>query len=149
MGYEGPARLLLLLVCSIAATQLWAQPPGPEEGGPPDPKLPERMSKFIQENMEMTPAEREKFDPVFKQYMKDFARVHRENRGDRLVMQQQVIELRLKYRKDFRQLFNEKRADRIFFEEDRFRQEVSRMIRERRRERGGPPPPPGGRRRFQ
>ena len=142
-------RLLLLLVWSIAATQLWAQPPGPEEGGPPDPKLPERMSKYIQENMEMTPAERDKFDPVFKQYMKDFAKVHRDNRGDRLVMQQQVIELRLKYRKDFRQLFNEKRADRIFFEEDRFRQEVSRMIRERRRERSGPPPPPGGRRRFQ
>ena len=142
-------RLLLLLVWSISATQLWAQPPGPEAGGPPDPKLPERMSKYIQENMEMTPAERDKFDPVFKQYMKDFAKVHRDNRGDRLVMQQQVIELRLKYRKDFRQLFNEKRADRIFFEEDRFRQEVSRMIRERRRERGGPPPPPGGRRRFQ
>jgi len=140
-------RLLFLLFWSITATQLWAQPPGPEEGGPPDPKLPERMSKFIQANMEMTPAEREKFDPVFKQYMKDFAKVHRDNRDDRLVMQQQVIELRLKYRKDFRQLFNEKRADRIFFEEDRFRQEVSRMIRERRRERGGPPP--GGRRRFQ
>ncbi len=99
----------------------------------------------------MTPAEREKFDPVFKQYMKDFAKVHRENRGDRLVMQQQVIELRLKYRKDFRQLFNEKRADRIFFEEDRFRQEVSRMIRDRRRGRGEdpPPPPPEGRRRRQ
>lgn len=142
-------RLLLLLFWLIAATQLWAQPPGPEEGGPPDPKLPERMSKYIQENMEMTPAERDKFDPVFKKYMKDFAKVHRDNRGDRLVMQQQVIELRLKYRKDFRQLFNEKRADRIFFEEDRFRQEVSRMIRERRCERSGPPPPPGGRRRFQ
>ncbi len=142
-------RLLFLLFWSIAATQLWAQPPGPEEGGPPDPKLPERMSKFIQANMEMTPAERDKFDPVFKQYMKDFAKVHRENRGDRLVMQQQVIELRLKYRKDFRQLFNEKRADRIFFEEDRFRHEVSRMIRDRRRERSGPPPPPEGRRRFQ
>ena len=145
-------RLLFILIGTmITAATLWAQPPGPEEGGPPDPKLPERMSKFIQENMEMTPAEREKFDPVFKQYMKDFAKVHRDNRGDRLVMQQQVIELRLKYRKDFRQLFNEKRADRIFFEEDRFRQEVSRMIRERRRDRAGhpPPPPPEGRRRYQ
>lgn len=144
-------RLIFLLVCSIAATPLWAQPPGPEEGGPPDPKLPERMSIYIQNNLEMTPAEREKFDPTFKKYMKDFAKVHRENREDRLVMQQQMIELRLKYRKDLRQLFGEKKADRIFLEEDRFRQEVSRMIRERRRQREEPPPPPpgGGRRRFQ
>lgn len=143
--------LLFLLFWSITATQLWAQPPGPpEEGGPPDPKLPQRMSLYIQKNMDMTPAEQEKFDPVFKQYMKDFAKVHRENRGDRLVMQQQVIELRIKYRKDFRQLFGEKRADRIFAEEDRFRHEVIKMIHERRRGRGGPPPPPpGGRRRFQ
>jgi len=145
-------RLLFLLFWSIATTQLWAQPPGPpEEGGPPDPKLPQRMSLYIQKNMDMTPAEQEKFDPVFKQYMKDFAKVHHENRGDRLVMQQQVIELRIKYRKDFRQLFGEKKADRIFMEEDRFRHEVINMIRERRKGRGAPPPPPppGGRRRFQ
>lgn len=129
---------------------LQAQPPGPEEGGPPGPKLPERMSLFIQTKLDMTPTEREKFDPLFKNYLRDFAKTHRENREDRLVMQQQIIELRIKYRKDFRQLFGEKKADRIFAEEDRFREEVIRMIRDRRRERGGaPPPPPGGRRRFQ
>ncbi|MFM7671342.1 MAG: hypothetical protein ACKO6Q_01975 [Bacteroidota bacterium] len=139
----------MILTFLLSGLSVWAQPPGPpEEDGPPDPKLPERMSQFIQTNLEMTPAEREKFNPVFKRYMKDFAKVHRENRGDRLVMQQQAIELRLKYRKEFRQLFDEKRADRIFMEEDRFRHEVIKMIRDRRKQRGGPPPP-GGRRRFQ
>ena len=145
-------KRLSILFSLLFLSQLgWSQPPGPppEEMGAPDPKLPERMSLFIQNNLEMTPTEREKFDPAFKQYMKDFAKVHRENRGDRLVMQQQMIELRLRYRKDFRQWFGDKRADRIFLEEERFRGEVIRMIRERRKQRmGSPQMPPGGKRRF-
>lgn len=142
-------RALYLILILLPGLLLRAQPPGPpEEQGPPDPKLPERMSQYIQKNLEMTDAEKEKFDPTFKQYMKDFAKVHKENRGDRLVMQQQLIELRLKYRKDFRQSLGDKRGDRVFMEEEHFRQEVMRMIRDRRRDRGGPPPPPGGRRRF-
>jgi hypothetical protein len=63
-------------------------------------------------------------------------------------MQQKMIELRLRYRKDFRQLLGDQRGDRIFMEEERFRNEVIRMIRERRKGRMGPPPGPG-RRRFQ
>jgi hypothetical protein len=97
----------------------------------------------------MTANEKEKFDPAYRQYMKDLAKLHREHRGDRLIMQQQMIELRLRYRKDFRQWLGEGRGDRVFMEEERFRQQVMRLIRERRKERGGPPPPPGGRRRFQ
>lgn len=142
-------RLILFILLLGPALAIWAQPPGPpDEQGPPDPKLPERMSQYIQKNLEMTAAEKEKFDPAFKQYMKDFAKVHRENREDRLVMQQQMIELRLRYRKDFRQWLGDKRGDRVFMEEEHFRQEVMRMIRDRRKDRGGPPPPPGGRRRF-
>jgi hypothetical protein len=141
-------RHSLFLLALLTGMALLAQPPGPpDETGTPDPKLPERMSQYIQKNLEMTPAEKEKFDPAFKQYMKEFAKVHRENRDDRLVMQQQMIELRLRYRKDFRQWLGDNRGDRVFMEEERFRQEVMRMIRERRKERGGPPPPGGKRRR--
>jgi hypothetical protein len=143
-------RTLLLLFFLAAVLNGWAQPPGPPDGeGPPDPKLPERMSQFIQTRLEMTANEKEKFDPAYRQYMKDLAKLHREHRGDRLIMQQQMIELRLRYRKDFRQWLGEGRGDRVFMEEERFRQQVMRLIRERRKERGGPPPPPGGRRRFQ
>jgi hypothetical protein len=143
-------RISIILSLLLVAQLAWSQPPGPppDEDGPPDPKLPERMSLFIQNNLEMTAAEREKFDPAFKKYMKEFAKVHRTNRGDRLVMQQQMIELRLRYRKDFRQWLGDKRGDQVFMEEEHFRMEVMRLIRERRRDRGGPPPPPGGRRRF-
>lgn len=142
-------RLLLLIFFLASGLLIWAQPPGPpEEQGEPDPKLPERMSQYIQTNLEMSETEKEKFDPAFKQYMRDLGKAHRENRGDRLVMQQQMIELRLRYRKDFRQWLGDKRGDRVFLEEEHFRQEVMRMIRDRRKGRTGPPPPPGGRRRF-
>ena len=143
-------RISFIILTLLTGLLLQAQPPGPpDERDQPDPKLPDRMSQYIQKNLEMTAAEKEKFDPAFKQYMKDFAKVHRENRGDRLVMQQQMIELRLRYRKDFRQWLGDNRGDRVFMEEEHFRQEVMRMIRDRRKDRGGPPPPPsGGRRRF-
>ncbi len=145
-------RILFFLLLILSGLSVWSQPPGPppppDEQGPPDPKLPERMSQYIQTSLEMTPAEKEKFDPAFKQYMRDLAGVHRQNRGDRLVMQQQMIELRLRYRKDFRQWLGDKRGDRVFQEEERFRLQVMRLIRERRKDRGGPPPPGGGRRRF-
>lgn len=142
-------RLGIILFLTLSGLLLRAQPPGPPEGeDAPDPKLPARMSQYIQTKLEMNDAEKEKFEPAFNQYMRDFAKVHRENRGDRLVMQQQLIELRLRYRKDFRQSLGERRGDRVFMEEERFRQEVMRMIRERRQERMGPPPA-GGRRRFQ
>jgi hypothetical protein len=144
-------KILLINFFLLTALMAWSQPPGPppDGEGPPDPKLPERMSAFIQTKLEMTASEREKFDPAFKLYLKDLSRIHRENKGDRLIMQQQMIELRLKYRKDFRQWLGDQRGDRIFLEEERFRGEVLRMLRERRKGRMGPPPqPPGGRRRF-
>ncbi len=144
-----PRILTILFFILLGTFTTWSQPPGaPEPDGAPDPKLPERMSLFIQNNLEMSATEREKFDPAFKQYMREFARIHQTQRGDRLVMQQKMIELRLRYRKDFRQLLGDQRGDRIFMEEERFRNEVIRMIRERRKGRMGPPPGPG-RRRFQ
>ena len=106
------------------------------------------MSSFIQTKLDMSTTEREKFDPAFKQYLKELAKIHRENKEDRLVMQQQMIELRLRYRKDFRQWLGDQRGDRIFLEEERFRTVVLRTLRERRNQRMGPPPPPGGRKRF-
>lgn len=106
------------------------------------------MSQFIQTRLEMTETEKGKFDPSFKQYLTEFSKIHRENRSDRLILQQQIIELRIRYRKNFRDYLGEQRGDQVFLEEEQFRRQVIQMIRERRKQRGGPPPPPGSRRHF-
>lgn len=136
---------ILILFALLSCLTGLSQPPGPPEGeGPPDPKLPKRMSQYIQTRLEMTEIEIQKFEPSFQAYMRELGKILRENRDDRLVLQQQMIELRLRYRKGFRQWLGDKRGDQVFFEEENFRRTVMHMIRERRKQRGGQGHPPGG-----
>lgn len=104
------------------------------------------MSQFIQTRLVMTETEKVKFDPSFKLYLTEFSKIHREHRSDRLILMQQIIELRIRYRNNFRDCLGEQRGELVFREEEQFRRQVIQMIRERRKQRGGPPP--GGRRHF-
>ena len=54
------------------------------------------------------------------------------------MLQQKVIELRLRYRGEFKQIMDEQRANKVFQYEDKFRQEVIRIIKENRRDRTPP-----------
>lgn len=107
----------------------------PQDGGG---KIQDRMREYVQSKLGLSKAETEKFAPVFIRYFREFAETHRENKGDRLVMQQKIIELRLKYRGEFRQIMDEQRANKVFKYEDDFRQEAIRIIKESRRERISP-----------
>ena len=86
----------------------------------------------------LSKSEAQKFTPVFARYFRDFAQTHRQNKGDRLILQQKVIELRLRYRGEFKQIMDEQRANKVFQYEDKFRQEVIRIIKENRRDRVPP-----------
>ena len=102
-----------------------------QEGG----KIAERMREYIQKNLGLSKNEAEKFNPVFMRYFREFSQTHRQNRGDRLILQQKIIELRLRYRGEFRQILDEQRANKVFQYEDRFRLETIRIINENRRDR--------------
>ena len=101
-------------------------------------KIAERMKEYIQKNLGMTKNESEKFSPVFIRYFREFVQTHQQNKGDRLIFQQKIIELRLRYRGEFKQIMDEQKANKVFHFEDRFRQEVIRIIKENKRDR--PPP---------
>jgi hypothetical protein len=62
-----------------------------QEGG----KIPERMKVYIQNKLGLSRKEADRFAPVFFRYFREFAKTHRENRGDRLILQQKIIELSL------------------------------------------------------
>ncbi len=124
--------LILFLLPGFAAFAQTEEPP--QEGG----KIQERMKEYIQSKLGLSRAETEKFTPVFVRYFREFAQTHRQNKGDRLILQQKIIELRLRYRGEFRQIMDEQRANKIFKYEDDFRREAIQIIKENRRDRVPP-----------
>jgi hypothetical protein len=119
--------ILSLLLVPGFAVLAQNEEPTPQEG-----KIQERMREYIQDRLGLTRNEADKFTPVFIRYFREFAMTHRAFKGDRLVMQQKIIELRLRYRTEFRQIMDEQRANKVFKYEDEFRQEVMRMLKENR-----------------
>ncbi len=124
--------LVIFTLCLLPGFSVMAQneEPSQQEG-----KIQERMREYIQIKLGLSRNEAEKFTPVFVRYFRDFVQTHRENKGDRLILQQKIIELRLRYRVEFRQIMDEQRANKVFKYEDEFRQEVIQIIKENRRDR--------------
>ena len=100
----------------------------------PGGKIQDRCREYIQNRLGMSKAEAERFSPVFVRYFREFAQTHRDNQGDKLVLQQKIIDLRLRYRTEFRQIIDEQKANQVYKYEDEFRREVIQIIKENRRE---------------
>jgi hypothetical protein len=123
--------LLILSLFLLPALAAFSQEDDNQEGG----KIAIRMREYIQKNLGLSKAEAQKFTPVFVRYFREFAQTHRQHKGDRLVMQQKIIELRLRYRGEFRQILQEQKANKVYHYEDEFRQKAKEIIMENRRER--------------
>ncbi|HEY6064277.1 MAG TPA: hypothetical protein VIV35_11745 [Chitinophagaceae bacterium] len=121
--------LVILLLFLLTGFSAFSQTADTEqEGG----KIADRMREYIQNNLGLSKNEAERFSPVFMRYIREFAQTHRENRGDRLILQQKIIELRLRYRGEFRQILDEQRANKVFHYEDEFRIKAKEIILENR-----------------
>lgn len=128
-------KFLLILTVFIGSLATGMAQTEPEDVNPQESKIRERMQEYIQNRLNLSRNEAEKFTPIFVRYFREFAQTHRSFKGDKLVLQQKIIDLRIRYRTEFRQIMDEQRANRVFKHEDEFRQEVVRMIRENKRER--------------
>lgn len=133
--------LLILIFSFVSSFALFAQdaPDDAQQGG----KLMERMQQYIQNRLNLSKTESEKFSPIFLRYVSELRRTHRESKGDRLLLQSRVAEVRLKFRNEFRQVMDEQRANRIFKHQGEFEDIVRKEILERRQNRQG-----GGRLKF-
>jgi hypothetical protein len=87
-------------------------------------KVRERMIEYIQQKLSLTNQEAERFTPVFINYFRELRKTNQEFRGDRLVLQQKIAELRLRYRDEFRPIIGEKRSNDVFTHERDFVQKV-------------------------
>ena len=118
--------LLIASLLFISHTALFAQ-----EDEDDNDKIQDKMSEYIQKRLDLSKDEASKFTPVFLRYFKEWRQTIRENRGDRLVMQQKIIALRLRYRTNFREIMGESRGDQVFNHQERFIQELRDLRRER------------------
>jgi hypothetical protein len=94
-------------------------------------KVRERMVEYIQKKLDLTQDESEKFTPVFMQYFRELRQTNQQYRGDNLVLQQKIVELRIRYRDQFKPIIGEKRSNEVFHHERTFMQEARNQLEDR------------------
>lgn len=120
-------RILYILGLFLAlSTATYAQ----DERGNGD-KISERMTEYVQKRLGLSRNEAERFGPVFLNYFNELRRTNQEYKGDRLVLQQKIVDLRLRYRDQFRPIIGEKRSNDVFTYERDFVEEVKQLRKER------------------
>jgi hypothetical protein len=77
-------------------------------------KLRQKMTEYVQQKLGLSKTEAERFGPVFLDYFKELRKTNQDYKGDRLVLQQKIVELRLKYRDQFKPIVGEKRSNDVF-----------------------------------
>jgi hypothetical protein len=100
-------------------------------------KVRERMTEFIQKRLGLSKNEAERFSPVFLNYFNELRRTNQQFKGDRLVLQQKIVELRINYRNQFKNIVGEKRINDVFVYEREFIDTVKELRQDRRERRGG------------
>jgi hypothetical protein len=116
--------LLILSLFLVTTNALMAQDDG-------DDKIRDKMREYIQQRMKLSPNEAEKFTPIFVRYFREWRSTLKENRGDRLILQQKVVELRIRYRTEFKDIVGEKRSNQVFQHQEKFIQELKNIRQER------------------
>ena len=113
---------MILFLAGIAA---YSQDENDEKGGG---KIRDRMVEYIQDRLGLSRNESEKFSPVFLKYFQEFRQIRQQNRDDKLILQQKIIDLRIRYRGEFRQIMDEPRANKVFVYEDEFRRKAIQIL---------------------
>ena len=103
-----------------------------------DEKIRDKMSEYIQQRMRLNKTEAEQFNPVFLRYFREWRNTLKENRTDKLILQQKVVELRLHYRTEFRDIIGEKRSNDVFRHQEKFISELQTIRQERMQNRQVP-----------
>ena len=99
-------------------------------------KIRERMTEYIQKRLSLSKPEADKFGPVFLDYFNQLRKTNQEYKGDKLVLQQKIVELKLNYRNQFKTIVGEKKSNDVFIYERDFINEIKAIRTERSQNRG-------------
>ena len=121
-------KLIYIFIFFITiGTISYAQDNPQGDGG----KLQQKLTEYIQDKLGLSKEEAQKFGPVFLDYFKELRKTNQDFKGDRLVLQQKIVELRLRYRDQFKPIIGEKRSNDVFIYEHQFVDEVKKVQQER------------------
>ena len=115
--------LIILGLILISAIQTFAQ----DDDDKGNERIRDKMREFIQKRLDLSKNEAERFTPVFLRYFKEWRTALRENRGDRLMLQKRVAEVRLQYRPQFKEIIGEQRSNEVYLQQEVFIQKVREM----------------------
>jgi hypothetical protein len=94
-------------------------------------KIREKMTEYVQKRLGLSKSEAERFNPVFMNYFNELRNTNIQHSNDKLVLQQKIIDLRLRYRDQFKPIVGEKRSNDVFTYERDFVEEVKRLRQDR------------------
>ncbi len=94
-------------------------------------KIQEQMNVYVQKRLGLSKAEADRFSPVFQNYFNELRQTNQQYKGDRLVLQKKIVDLRLKYRNQFKGIVGEKKSNDVFNYERDFIQEVKDLRNDR------------------
>ncbi len=94
-------------------------------------KIREKMTEYVQKRLSLSKSEAERFNPVFMNYFNELRNTNIQHRDDKLVLQQKIIDVRLRYRDQFKPIVGEKRSNDVFTYERDFVEEVKRLRQDR------------------
>lgn len=116
--------LLILSFFTVISFSSYAQG---NDGG----RLQDKMTEYIQQKLGLSKTEADRFSPVFLDYFKDLRKTNQDFKGDRLVLQQKIVELRLRYRDQFKPIIGDKRSNDVFTYERDFIKGVKELQQDR------------------
>lgn len=98
-------------------------------------RLKEKMVEYIQDKLGLNKSEAERFQPLFMDYLRQLRTTKQEYKNDRLVLQQKIIEARLRFREQVKPVIGEKRSNDVFTYEREFVEKVQDIKNERLQDR--------------
>ncbi len=128
-------KIYLLIVVVAIATIAKAQDQPPQAPEQKQQNIEALKVAFISKELELTPAEAEKFWPVYNQYSKELKELNVSSRGsdDVLDRDEKVLNLRKHYKDQFSKVLGQQRMNRMFGAEGRFHQILIKAIKRQQR----------------
>lgn len=94
-------------------------------------KLRDKMIGYIQDKLSLSKAEAEKFQPVFLDYLREMRTTKQQYKEDKLILQQKIVDLRIRYRDQFKTIVGEKRSNEVYKHEKDFIEKAKSELNDR------------------